>query len=293
MAGEARNLTENNVRVKIDNVRKVFNTRNGEMVALNGVSLDIHDNEFICVVGPSGCGKSTLLNIIAGLTEPTSGKVYCDGKEVTGTGTERGVVFQQYALFPWLTVKKNVMFALEMRGVKGKEAEEEALKYLAMVDLVKFADHYPKELSGGMKRKLMVCRALLTDPEILLLDEPTAGMDALSRRQMWNLLRKLNGKNLTILLTTHYMEEAQNLCSRVALMDHGKLEEVNTPAGLIDSLGNYTVDEFAGDETHSHYFHSREEAIAYLSGLSGQASLRETTLEDVFVERAGRHLMPS
>ena len=125
MAGEARNLTENNVRVKIDNVRKVFNTRNGEMVALNGVSLDIHNNEFICVVGPSGCGKSTLLNIIAGLTEPTSGKVYCDGKEVTGTGTERGVVFQQYALFPWLTVKKNVMFALEMRGVKGKEAEEE------------------------------------------------------------------------------------------------------------------------------------------------------------------------
>ena len=118
-------------------------------------------------------------------------------------------------------------------------------------------------------------------------------MDALSRRQMWNLLRKLNGKNLTILLTTHYMEEAQNLCSRVALMDHGKLEEVNTPAGLIDSLGNYTVDEFAGGETHSHYFHSREEAIAYLSGLSGQASLRETTLEDVFVERAGRHLMPS
>ena len=154
MAGEARNLTDSKVRVRIDNVRKVFNTRNGEMVALNGVSLDIHDNEFICVVGPSGCGKSTLLNIIAGLTEPTSGKVYCDGKEVTGTGTERGVVFQQYALFPWLTVKKNVMFALEMRGVKGKEAEEEALKYLAMVDLVKFADHYPKELSGGMKQRV-------------------------------------------------------------------------------------------------------------------------------------------
>ena len=106
MAGEARNLTDSKVRVRIDNVRKVFNTRNGEMVALNGVSLDIHENEFICVVGPSGCGKSTLLNIIAGLTEPTSGKVYCDGKEVTGTGTERGVVFQQYALFPWLTVKK-------------------------------------------------------------------------------------------------------------------------------------------------------------------------------------------
>ena len=127
MAGEAGNLMKNKieerpVRVKIDNVIKKYNGRNGEMIALNGVSLDIHDNEFICVVGPSGCGKSTLLNIIAGLLEPTEGKVYCDGKEVTGTGTERGVVFQQYALFPWLTVRKNVMFALEMRGIKGKEA---------------------------------------------------------------------------------------------------------------------------------------------------------------------------
>ena len=142
--------------------------------------------------------------------------------------------------------------------------------------------------------EIMVCRALLTDPEILLLDEPTAGMDALSRRQMWNLLRKLNGKNLTILLTTHYMEEAQNLCNRVALMDHGKLEEINTPTGLIESLGTYTVDEPGADgSTVSHYFHSRQEAIAFLSSLTGQASLRETTLEDVFVERAGRHLMPS
>ena len=143
MAGEERNLI-----VKIDNVRKVYNTRNGEMVALNGVTLDIYENEFICVVGPSGCGKSTLLNIIAGLHDATSGAVYCKGKKVTGTGTERGVVFQQYALFPWLTVKKNVMFALEMKGIKGKEAEEQAMKYLEKVDLVKFADHYPKELSG-------------------------------------------------------------------------------------------------------------------------------------------------
>ena len=174
-----------------------------------------------------------------------------------------------------------------------KEIKRRTEELLEFCDLIQFRKRTVRKLSGGMKRKLMVCRALLTDPEILLLDEPTAGMDALSRRQMWNLLRKLNGKNLTILLTTHYMEEAQNLCSRVALMDHGKLEEVSTPSALINSLGNYTVDEFSGDETKSHYFHTREEAIAYLSNLSGQASLRETTLEDVFVERAGRHLMPS
>ena len=144
------------VKVHIDNVVKKFNGRNGEMIALNGVTLDIHDNEFICVVGPSGCGKSTLLNIIAGLLEPTSGEVYCDGKLVEGTGTDRGVVFQQYALFPWLTVKKNVRFALEMRGVKGKEADELAMKYLEKVDLVKFANHYPKELSGGMKQRVAI-----------------------------------------------------------------------------------------------------------------------------------------
>ena len=149
MAGETRDMSRNNVetrpvRVKIDNVVKKYSGRTGEMVALNGVSLDIHDNEFICVVGPSGCGKSTLLNIIAGLLEPTEGKVFCDGKEVVGTGTERGVVFQQYALFPWLTVQENVMFALEMRGIKGKEAKAKAMEYLEMVDLAKFADSYPK-----------------------------------------------------------------------------------------------------------------------------------------------------
>ena len=120
MAGEERNI-----KLRIDNVKKIYNSRNGEMIALNGVSLDIHENEFICVVGPSGCGKSTLLNIIAGLLEPSSGSVYCDGKEVKGTGTERGVVFQQYALFPWMTVKKNVLFGLNLQGIKGEEAEND------------------------------------------------------------------------------------------------------------------------------------------------------------------------
>ena len=219
MAGEARNLTDSKVRVRIDNVRKVFNTRNGEMVALNGVSLDIHDNEFICVVGPSGCGKSTLLNIIAGLTEPTSGKVYCDGKEVTGTGTERGVVFQQYALFPWLTVKKNVMFALEMRGVKGKEAEEEALKYLAMVDLVKFADHYPKELSGGMKQRVAIARAYAANPEVLLMDEPFASLDFITRGELQAELLDIQKElQKTILLVTHQLDEALLLAQKIVVL---------------------------------------------------------------------------
>ena len=230
MAGEERNLTASDkVRVRIDNVRKVFNTRNGEMVALNGVSLDIHDNEFICVVGPSGCGKSTLLNIIAGLSEPTSGKVYCDGKEVTGTGTERGVVFQQYALFPWLTVKKNVMFALEMRGIKGKVAEEEAMKYLEMVDLAKFADHYPKELSGGMKQRVAIARAYAAEPEVLLMDEPFGALDAQTRTQLQTeLLETWEKKRKTCFFITHDVEEAIILAQRVIIMSArpGRIKDI-------------------------------------------------------------------
>lgn len=229
MAGEARDLTNNKVRVRIDNVRKVFNTRNGEMVALNGVSLDIHENEFICVVGPSGCGKSTLLNIIAGLLEPTDGKVYCDGKEVTGTGTERGVVFQQYALFPWLTVLKNVMFALEMRGIKGKKAEEEAMKYLEMVDLAKFAGHYPKELSGGMKQRVAIARAYAAEPEVLLMDEPFGALDAQTRTQLQTeLLETWERDKKTCFFITHDVEEAIILAQRVIIMSArpGRIKDI-------------------------------------------------------------------
>ena len=224
MAGEARS-----VKVQVKGVRMVFDTRNGEMVALNGVDLDIHENEFICVVGPSGCGKSTLLNIIAGLTQPTSGTVLCNGKEVTGTGTDRGVVFQQYALFPWLTVKKNVKFALEMRGVKGQEADEEAMKYLEKVDLVKFADHYPKELSGGMKQRVAIARAYAANPEVLLMDEPFGALDAQTRTQLQTeLLRTWEEEKKTCFFITHDVEEAIILAQRVIIMSArpGRIKEV-------------------------------------------------------------------
>ena len=150
-----------------------------------------------------------------------------------------------------------------------KQIKERTEELLEFCDLLKFRKRTVRKLSGGMKRKLMVCRALLTDPEILLLDEPTAGMDALSRRQMWNLLRKLNEKNLTILLTTHYMEEAQSLCNRVALMDHGKLEEVSTPSALIESLGAYAVDEMTADGQRITISIHVQDAIRYLENLTG------------------------
>ena len=147
-----------------------------------------------------------------------------------------------------------------------------------------------RHLSGGMKRKLMICRALMIEPEILLLDEPTAGMDALSRRQMWNLLRRVNSEKMTIVLTTHYIEEAQALCNRVALINAGKLQKLDTPDVLIEELGAFAVDETSEDGLVSHYFHDREEAIAYLSRAGNNAALRSTTLEDVFVVCAGRKI---
>ena len=224
MAGEERC-----VKVKIDNVKKIYNGRNGEMIALNGVNLDIMENEFICVVGPSGCGKSTLLNIIAGLLEPTSGKVYCDGKEVVGTGTERGVVFQQYALFPWMTVLKNVMFGLNLKGIKGKEAEEIAMKYIKMVQLEDFVNHYPKELSGGMKQRVAIARAYAVNPSILLMDEPFGALDAQTRTQLQTeLLETWEKERKTCFFITHDVEEAIILAQKVIIMSArpGRIKEI-------------------------------------------------------------------
>ena len=279
--------------IETKNLTKTFDN----FTAVDSLDLKIETGEFFGLLGPNGAGKTTTISLLSTLLLPTKGEILIDGQKLTRNRPDLkrkiSVITQEYSMRQDMTMDEIMEYQGRLYFMPRREIKERTEELLEFCDLIKFHKRTVRKLSGGMKRKLMVCRALLTEPEILLLDEPTAGMDALSRRQMWNLLRKLNGKNLTILLTTHYMEEAQNLCSRVALMDHGKLEEINTPSGLIDSLGRYAVDVFSGEETRSSYFNSREEAIAYLSGLSGQASLRETTLEDVFVERAGRHLMPS
>ncbi|MGN1189941.1 MAG: ABC transporter ATP-binding protein [Candidatus Ornithospirochaeta sp.] len=224
MAGEERNI-----KVHIENVKKTYQGRTGEVVALNGVNLDIMDNEFITVVGPSGCGKSTILNIMAGLLEPTSGRIICNGKEVHGTGPDRGVVFQQYALFPWLTVKKNVLFPLQMKGIKGPEAEEIAMKYIKMVDLEKFCDHYPKELSGGMKQRVAIARAYAANPEVLLMDEPFGALDAQTRTQLQQeLLETWEKERKTCFFITHDVDEALILGQRVVIMSArpGRIKDI-------------------------------------------------------------------
>ena len=227
MAGEERNLTP---KVQIKAVEKIYEGRNGKTVALNGVTMDIYDNEFICVVGPSGCGKSTLLNIIAGLHEPTSGEVLVDGVKVEGTGVDRGVVFQQYALFPWLTVKKNVEFGLKLKKDLTKEQREEiSMKYIKMVGLEKFVDAYPKELSGGMKQRVAIARAYAVNPSILLMDEPFGALDAQTRTQLQTeLLRTWEEEKKTCFFITHDVEEAILLATKVVVMSArpGRVKEV-------------------------------------------------------------------
>ena len=217
MAGEERNLIP---KVQIKDVKKIYEGRNGQTIALNGANLDIYDNEFICVVGPSGCGKSTLLNIIAGLHDATSGEVLVDGVKVEGTGVDRGVVFQQYALFPWLTVKKNVMFGLNLKkGMTDAEHEEIALKYIKMVGLEKFVDSYPKELSGGMKQRVAIARAYAVNPSILLMDEPFGALDAQTRTQLQTeLLKTWEEEKKTCFFITHDVEEAIILGTKVIVM---------------------------------------------------------------------------
>lgn len=217
------------VKVSIQNLVRKFETRKGDVVALNGVDLDIKDNEFVCIVGPSGCGKSTILNIVSGLLEPTSGKVICNGKEVKGTSSERGVVFQQYALFPWLTVRKNIEFGLKLQKKTKDEMRAITDKYLKIVDLQDFADSYPKELSGGMKQRVAIARAYAVNPEILLMDEPFGALDAQTRTQLQTeLLKTWEQEQKTCMFITHDIDEAIILAQRVVIMSArpGRIKEI-------------------------------------------------------------------
>ena len=208
--------------IEIQGVTKNYETREGSFLALEEVNLDVEKNEFICVVGPSGCGKTTLMNIIAGLNPPSTGTVKVRGELVTGPGKGQGVVFQQYALYPWLTVEKNVEFGLRMKGVEKEKRREIAQKYIKIVGLEKFAKSYPKELSGGMKQRVAIARAYTTGPEVLLMDEPFGALDAQTRAQLQeNLLNTWQQEKKTCFFITHDVEEAVLLSTKVIIMSAG------------------------------------------------------------------------
>ncbi|MGI5243026.1 ABC transporter ATP-binding protein [Dactylosporangium sp. CA-139066] len=206
-------------KISVQEVTKTFALGRETFTALDRVCLDIADNEFVTVVGPSGCGKSTLMNILAGLETPTEGRALVDGAPVCGPGPERGVIFQQYALFPWLTVRKNVEFGLKTARVPRAERRERAEHFIRMVGLEQFADALPKMLSGGMRQRCAIARAYAVNPSILLMDEPFGALDALTRVKLQEqLLDTWSKEQRTVLFITHDVDEAVFLANRVIVM---------------------------------------------------------------------------
>jgi len=188
----------------------------GRLLALDNINLHVDDGEFVTIVGPSGCGKTTFINLCDGLLKPTAGKIDIDGKQVTGPGIDRGMVFQDSCLMPWRTVFKNVIFGLECQGLDNGEGQERARKFIKLVGLQGFEDHYPHELSGGMQQRCNLARALTVDPKILIMDEPFASLDAQTREIMQKeLLRIWSEARKTVLFITHQINEAIYLADRV------------------------------------------------------------------------------
>lgn len=208
-------------RIRFADVSVEFPTDHGPMRVLDGVSFDVHQGEFVSIIGPSGCGKTTLMNMVGGFLAPTSGQVLLDGKPVTGPGPDRGVIFQEYGVFPWLTVRGNIEFGLNVGGRKSPPEVVKATtdKYMKLMGLADFANHYPKHLSGGMRQRLAIARAYAVNPEFLLMDEPFGALDAQTRSAMQDLLLEvLQAENKTVLLITHSVEEAIYLSSRIIVV---------------------------------------------------------------------------
>lgn len=205
--------------IELRNLSMSFGQGASQVVAVNGVNLTVAPGEFVSIIGPSGCGKSTLLNVVAGFTPPTEGQALLDGVPITGPGPERGVVFQQYSLFPWMSVRKNVEFGLKMQGVAANKRETTARTLLGLAGLLAFENHYPDQLSGGMKQRVGIVRALATSPQVMLMDEPFGALDAQTRVVMQQILTNMWQKfRLSVLFITHDIEEAIFLSDRVFVM---------------------------------------------------------------------------
>ncbi len=222
-------IKERPVVLEVKGLDKEFETPHGSVTALKDIHFRAHRREFVCVIGPSGCGKSTLIRILAGLESASGGEVLLDGQAVKGPGPERGMVFQGYTLFPWLTVKKNVMFGLLNQGMSKPRAESEALQWIDLVGLEKFANSYPHQLSGGMKQRVAIARALANQPRILLMDEPFGALDAQTRAQMQSYLLEIwKNIDITVLFITHDLDEAIFLADRILVLKAhpGEVEEL-------------------------------------------------------------------
>ena len=219
VADRFKRIQQRPVTLSVDNLQKAFGATGSQHVVFDHVSFAVHRREFITIIGPSGCGKSTFIRIAAGLDAPTGGEMHLDGKPISGPGPDRGMVFQGYTLFPWRTVKENVMFGLEMQDQDSTQAESAAREWLEMVGLSRFEDSYPHELSGGMKQRVAIARALAGNPKVLIMDEPFGALDAITRCKMQSYLLQIWKRvDITILFITHDLDEAIYLSDRILVL---------------------------------------------------------------------------
>jgi NitT/TauT family transport system ATP-binding protein len=208
-------------QIVVSGVNKIFSSDEREVVALKDINLEIEAGQFVCLLGPSGCGKSTLLNAVAGFAPPSSGDIHADGKLIVGPGPERGMVFQEYALFPWMTVEQNIAFGLEIKGMPRSDREARVSALLDMLGMADFRSRFPKDLSGGMRQRVAIARVLALDSPIMLMDEPFGALDALTRRNLQDeLLRIWAELKKTIIFVTHSIEEAIYLADRIVVMTY-------------------------------------------------------------------------
>ena len=212
------------IKLQVRSLSKIYEDKGREVVALKDVNLEVKESEFVMIVGPSGCGKTSLINIIGGLDEASSGEVLLDGKAVSGPGADRGMVFQGYSLFPWLSVQKNVEFGLKMKKIPAAERAEHARKYIRLVGLEGFEEALPRQLSGGMKQRVAIARTLANEPEVLLMDEPTSALDPISTSKIEELAMELK-KDYTIVMVTHNMQQATRISDKTAFFLLGEVIE--------------------------------------------------------------------
>lgn len=277
--------------ISIENLTKRF----GDRIAVAGIDLEIESCEIFGLLGPNGAGKTTTVRILTLLSKKNSGSVKICGYDIE-KDSERikeliGVVPQHMSLDQDLTGRENLVLQARLHHLKNKAAMEQRInEILEFVELTDRADDKSRRYSGGMKRRLMIGMALLHKPKMLFLDEPTVGLDPQVRRKMWDLIRKMNEAGMTVLLTTHYIEEADQLCRRVAIMNRGRIIAVDTPQKLKEKVGRVVVEHMEADGMINNFFDNREQAASYVAGLDSNATVREANLEDVFIELTGRRV---
>lgn len=277
--------------IEINNVSKSF----GDFRAAKNVSLTVEDGEYFTLLGPNGAGKTTLIRMLTGLSSPDEGEIRINGIPVSRDNVDvkrmTGVVPQHNNMDKELTVRENLIFFSRLYGLRGDEIGKRTKEILGFTGLEEFAGREFQRLSGGMQRKLMIGKALLHRPSILFLDEPTTGVDPASRRKIWDMLLSMKDSGITVFLTTHYIQEAESLCRRTALMDRGGIIVNEKTGDLKDSLGKITVEYFSEDDgTEFRFFPDRQSAREFAGTLGSDCNIRRLTLEDVFFDLTQRRV---